>query len=166
MLPIGFYVTWVANIFFPSLSFFSLTLLMVIFHTHKTFFKLCNKIYLFYYYYFWIWCRRKVIPIIYKYKGINPHFLLEFIWISFLTCKSLIYLGFTLYTNSWIISWAKTSLVWYVLFSGESYNNCKNYYNLFIFLFSSYSLTDSNIAIIMIIKLMVIAKPNKLALNS
>ena len=92
--------------FFPSLSFFSLTLLTVIFHTHKAFFKFCNKIH--YYYYFWIWCHRKVFPIIYNYKEINPHFLLEFIWISFLTFRSQIYLGFTLYINSWIISWAKT----------------------------------------------------------
>lgn len=116
--------------FFPSLSFFSLTLLMVIFHTHKTFFKFCNKTYLFYYYYFWIWCHRKVFPIIYNYKGINPHFFLEFIWISFLTFRFLIYLGLTLCVNSWIISWAKTLLVWYMLFWGESYNNSKNYCNL------------------------------------
>lgn len=34
------------------------------------------------------------------YKGINLHFLLEFIWVSFLTARFMIYLGFIFYTKS------------------------------------------------------------------
>lgn len=113
--------------FFPHFIIFFFDFAMVIFHQKKKFFQLCGQIYLFYYYYFWIWCHRKVFP---TYKGINSYFLPEFIWVSFLTFRSLILLGFTLYTNSWATTCAKTLLVWYMLLSGESRNNGENYYTI------------------------------------